>query len=213
MSNRTARLAFSLAYKDPDGTAVRVPNRKDQASDAPYGASAASEIDVPDLTAAATEYAVPFGSVNLAATLVLLENLTGQELEVKANAPPSASGTLSSGAVDITLANAVGDRLLVERTTSAGTAGVLSVKRKSDTEVTVQSWLAGTGIQALDTSVVKVYNHKADFTHRIPDKGFFMPVAGSEAPSAGKLTSVTVKTTATQSGAGTVNAYVFGDPE
>lgn len=68
------------------------------------------------------------------------------------------SGTLVAGTVDITLANAVGDRLAVVMTASGGTPGILSVKRKSSTKVTVGSWLAGTGIEVADTSTVKVYN-------------------------------------------------------
>jgi hypothetical protein len=68
------------------------------------------------------------------------------------------SGALVAGTKDLTLANAVGDRLAVVMTASGGTPGVLSVKRKSATEVTVESWLAATGIQVLDTSTVKVYN-------------------------------------------------------
>lgn len=67
-------------------------------------------------------------------------------------------GTLVAGTKDITLANVAGDLLAVRLKTSAGTPGVLSVKRKSDTEVTVESWLAATGIQVLDTSVVTVFN-------------------------------------------------------
>ncbi len=72
-----------------------------------------------------------------------------------------AAETLVAGTVDVTLANLVGDRLVVALNVAAGTPGVLSVKRKSATEVTVQSWLDATGIQALDTSTVKVYNFGA----------------------------------------------------
>lgn len=72
--------------------------------------------------------------------------------------PTFVTGTLVAGTKDITLANAAGDRLSVLLVTAGGTPGVLSVKSKSATEVTVQSWLAGTGLEELDTSVVKVYN-------------------------------------------------------
>lgn len=68
------------------------------------------------------------------------------------------TGTLVAGELDVTLTNAVGDRLCVALVTSHGTAGVLSVKRKSGSEVTVQSWLAATGIQVLDISDIIVYN-------------------------------------------------------
>lgn len=73
-------------------------------------------------------------------------------------ASAGVDGTLVSGTVDILLSSAALDQLAVVLKTSGGTPGVLSVKRKSATEVTVQSWLAGTGIQTSDTSVVTAYN-------------------------------------------------------
>lgn len=69
-----------------------------------------------------------------------------------------ATAALSGGTIDRALANVAGDHLVVVRLASAGTPGVLSVKRKSDTEVTVESWLAGSGLQVLDTSTCTVYN-------------------------------------------------------
>jgi len=69
------------------------------------------------------------------------------------------AGTLVAGTTDIALANVAGDRLaVVMEDDNGGTPGVLSVKRKSNTEVTVESWVDGTGVQALDVSDVKVYN-------------------------------------------------------
>lgn len=67
-------------------------------------------------------------------------------------------GVLVAGTVDITLNNVAGDRLAVALKTSGGTPGILSVVRKNATTVTVTSWLAGTGVQALDTSTVLAYN-------------------------------------------------------
>lgn len=72
--------------------------------------------------------------------------------------PTGVTGTLAAGVKDIALANVSGDQLSVVLVTSGGTPGVLSVKRKDAATVTVQSWLAGTGIQTADTSVVKVFN-------------------------------------------------------
>lgn len=70
-----------------------------------------------------------------------------------------ATGTLVLGTCDITLANTAGDRLIVAAgADNGGTPGVLSVKRKNNTTVTVESWLAATGIQVLDVSDVSVYN-------------------------------------------------------
>lgn len=68
------------------------------------------------------------------------------------------SGTLVAGTATLSLASATTDVLAVQRTTSGGTAGVLSVVRATASTVTVTSWLAGTGVQVLDTSTVVVYN-------------------------------------------------------
>lgn len=183
---------------------------KTKVSAAFRGSSAETQVDVPNAASASTEYAVPFGSVTNA-TLVEIENQTGQEVKAKVGDYASASGTLASGTKDITLANAVGDILAVVMTTSGGTPGVLSVKRKSDTEVTVQSWLSGTGIQTSDTSVVKVYNLKDLYPFNLPDGG--RVVVGMEGlPTNGKITAAGVKLTGSQSGDAQVLTRVFGDP-
>jgi hypothetical protein len=67
------------------------------------------------------------------------------------------SGDLVAGTVDLALANVAGDRLSAVVVTPGGTPGILSVKRKSDTEVTVESWEAD-GAESDDTSTVKAYN-------------------------------------------------------
>lgn len=91
-----------------------------------------------------------------------------QTLGVSADAMPAmfpalaasagVQGTLVAGTVDIALPNAAGDVLAVHLVTAGGTPGVLSVKSKDADTVTVESWLAATGIEALDTSVVAAYN-------------------------------------------------------
>lgn len=212
MTNKLATLKFSLSYPDGNNVMQRVPDNGSLSCQAPFQAESVGVIDVPDTTASATEYSIPFGSIGVGATFLLVQNKTGQDLEFQMQQPPSASGALVSGTKDLTLDNAVGDRLSVLLTVSGGTPGVLSVKRKSATEVTVQSWLAATGIQASDTSTVTVYNYgPAHYLQRVPDKGlavFAMPAAAG----AKKITSAIAKTTGTQSGAGTIAYYVFGDP-
>lgn len=211
MSNKSASFRTSLQYVDGDGNTVRAPTQGTDSTTCPYqGASPDGQIDVPDTTAADTEYAVGFGSV-AGATYIEIENKTGADLKAKVNDPTSASGTLVSGTKDLTLANVAGDRLVVLLTTSGGTPGVLSVKRKSDSEVTVQSWLSGTGIQSSDTSVVTVYNYKDGYPLQLAPNGKLV-VAQATLPTAGKISAAGVKTTATQSGAGSVSTRVFGDP-
>jgi hypothetical protein len=212
MSNKNAILRSSLQWVGGGGGVSKSPEGggTDTINATYREAEPDSQIGVPDTQASGTEYDIPFGSI-AAASLLQIENQTGQTIKARVNAPPSASAALVSGTKDITLANAVGDLLMVALVTSGGTPGVLSVKRKSDTEVTVQSWLSGTGIQTLDTSTVKVYNLTDLYPLQLPDQAKLI-VAMAAVPSAGKVTSASVKTTATQSGAGTVVGRVFGDP-
>lgn len=168
-----------------------------------------SVVVVPDTTVAATEYEIPFGS-SAAATLLMVENNSGQAVKARVNAPASVEGTLVSGTKDLTLANVAGDRLVVLLKTSGGTPGILSVKRKSDTEVTVESWTTD-GLQDADTSTVTVYNYADGYPFQLADDGKLIIVQPS-LPSAGKITAAKVKTTTTQSGDGEVIGRVFGDP-
>lgn len=75
-----------------------------------------------------------------------------------------ADGTLVGGTIDIVMANVPDDRLsVILMNDNGGTPGVLSVKRKNAIEVTVESWLAGAGIQVLDVSDVRVYDFGQPF--------------------------------------------------
>ena len=90
-----------------------------------------------------------------------IKRVSDTEVKITSHVDPvAATGTLVAGTIDITLANAVGDKLSVALVAdNAGTPGVLSVKRKSATEVTVESWLAATGLEVLDVSSVSVTNN------------------------------------------------------
>ncbi len=81
-ANLNARLGVTLSYTNEEGgtstmTAIAVA--------AKYQSQSHGTIDVPDTTAADTEYSIPFGSVDEGATLMILENRTGQDVEVKIN--------------------------------------------------------------------------------------------------------------------------------
>lgn len=216
MSNKIASIRSSISYANGSGGTSRAPTIGQDSIGAPYQAAEADgQIDVPDATGAGTEIQVPFGAVE-EATLFQLENKTGQDIKISiGNAPgsvTSASGTLVSGTKDIALANAVGDQLVVlAGASNGGTPGVLSIKRKSDTEVTVQSWLAGTGIQTADVSDVFVVNYRDSYQWQLPPNGKVL-IAGAALPEGGGLKEVWVKTTALQSGDGELVARIFGDP-
>ncbi len=89
-------MTFQLTYVGPDGDQVVMPQRTVLSS---YQAQNHGTIDVPDTTASATAYDVPFGGITVDATCGLVENRTGQELEVKINGAAAASQTLPNGGV------------------------------------------------------------------------------------------------------------------
>ncbi len=208
MANKTASLGISLVYTGPAGEVVTRPAETLAAA---YQAESVDLIDVPDLEAMGTEHPVSFGSIGVGASLMLLKNRTGQDLEMHLNgAPPSETGTLVAGTKTIAMVvGSTGDLRVVAGANNGGTPGILSA-RKSGGNVIVESWLAGTGIQALDISDFTVYDDGA-VVPNLPNNALAI-VAMAALPAAGKLTSCTLKTTAAQTGAGTIETRVFGDP-
>ncbi len=81
MSNKNGSLKLSLAYTNPDGDS----SKQDVSVAFHYQAQSHGTIDVPDTTASATAYEIPFGSIDVAATMVVIANRTGQSCEVKVN--------------------------------------------------------------------------------------------------------------------------------
>lgn len=209
MPNKTATIQVRLTYEGPDDESVVAPHLS---VTVPYsaGGQLVGGIDIPDAAAISTEYAVPFGTI-ASATALLVTNRSGQDVLVRINGQPgSATGTLVSGTITIALASVTGEHLSVERVTSIGTAGILSVRRSSG-NVIVESWLAGTGIQALDLSAVKVRQGGSPDLFRLPT-GATMLVAAPAAPGSTPLASASVLLTAEQDGAGSIVTKVFGDP-
>ncbi len=209
MTNKLATFKVSLSYPGSGGETVKPP---DVSVAAPFSAGAFLDggVDIPDTTAASTEYALSFGSI-AAATGLIVENQTGQDLHVKLNGGPAAvTGTLVAGTKTLALASVTGEKLCVALATSHGTPGILSVRR-SGGNVIVESWLAGTGLQASDISDIIVHNGGSPQLFRLPDGGV-MAIAAPAAPGSSALASASVVTTGTQAGAGAVAFKVFGDP-
>ncbi len=82
MANKSASLKITLSYQAPGGS---------QASFAPstitipYSAQAESTVDVPDTTAAATVFPVPFGSIADGATMLIVQNNLDTAITLKIN--------------------------------------------------------------------------------------------------------------------------------
>lgn len=95
MSNKTATLKLSVAYTDPEGNSATLGP---MSVVCPYQAQSHGAIDVPDTEASSTVHTVPFGSIGTAASCVVVENKTGQELAVKINGAATASHRIAAGA-------------------------------------------------------------------------------------------------------------------
>src|ERR1041385_1655492 len=81
MANSLATVSYSVQYTDADGKTV-TPSAV--STSCPYQSQTVGTIDVPDTTASATVYSIPFGGVD-DAFLILVVNKTGQDLSVKVN--------------------------------------------------------------------------------------------------------------------------------
>ncbi len=81
MSNLTASLTISCAYKDEEGANRTITPITEACT---YAGQSHGAIDVPDAETSATVHAVSFGSVAKATCAIIL-NRTGQALEVTVN--------------------------------------------------------------------------------------------------------------------------------
>lgn len=202
-----ANFQIRLSYIGPNDESVTAPHVSKSVLYG-EGAQLVGGIDVPDATASGTMFAVPFGVI-AEATGFVLENRTGQEIRARLEAANgSVTGTLVAGTATVAFAAVPGERLSVEAgDDNGGTPGVLSVRRSAG-NVIVESWLAGTGLEAADVSDFTVYNNAGP---ALPDESVLV-YASPTAPAAAALGSASIWLTALQSGAGSVVTKVFGDP-
>ena len=70
----------------------------------PYRALSDGIIDVPDTTASATAYSIPFGGIGTGATLLHVKNKTGQDMIVKINGSLALFNLPTNGEVTISAA-------------------------------------------------------------------------------------------------------------
>lgn len=89
----TASLTVSLQYSAPGGN---TPVAQFQVT-TEYTASAVGVIDIPDATAAETEFEVPFGSIENALAVVI-RNTNNQELGIRIGAAEADEFTIAPGA-------------------------------------------------------------------------------------------------------------------
>lgn len=100
MSNKLAVLKLYLSYTGPTGDQIAPSPVQVQC---PYTSEVAGTIDVPDTTAAAHDYSVPFGAIATECTCALIVNNTkngvnpGTDLGVKINGAASESHRIPPG--------------------------------------------------------------------------------------------------------------------
>ncbi len=82
MSNKAGTVRINMTYKGPSAETAKLPEKSVAFA---YMAQEHGTVDVPDTTAEDTAVEIPFGSVGDAATMILLQNRTGQDVEVKIN--------------------------------------------------------------------------------------------------------------------------------
>jgi hypothetical protein len=82
MADKTATFSVALSYQNPGGAIAAAPP---QVASVPYQAMTYGELDIPDATAASTEFPVSLAGIGTAATGIMLKNESGQELDVEFN--------------------------------------------------------------------------------------------------------------------------------
>lgn len=102
MANDTASVTLALTYTR-NGQTITIPTKR---INAPFQAYVDGDVDVPDATAGDTEIAIPMGSIGTGATLVVLENDTGQDLKVEIAGAAAPSHDLPDGGFAVILAAA-----------------------------------------------------------------------------------------------------------
>jgi hypothetical protein len=224
MANKTANSSLQLSYIAPLGNTTQISPPLSVAT--PYNGLSEGTWDLPALTAPGETLTVPLGGI-VVPTGFVLKNNSDADVQVEVNndvagvtgyvSASSGAHTLSSGTITFALSSVSGEQLSVSETTPGGTPGILSVRR-SGGNVIVESWLAGTGIQTLDTSVVTVLQSGPAVTINAAG-AFTMPPGGcftmfspvTDTPST-PITEIVLTTETEATAGGSVGYLVFGDP-
>lgn len=134
MSNKIGSVKVTLSYPGPGGSTVAAS----QSILASFMGSSSGQIDVPDATAGATAFSVPFGTVATGATMVLVVNKMGQDAILKVNGSLALNNIPDGGVALITAASlpAASKLTAVSLTTTDTVDG-------SETDRTIDYWVLG----------------------------------------------------------------------
>ena len=110
MANKTATAKLKLSYTSPFGVAIALP---EMTFACPYEAHSVSGIDVPALTNSGASFDVPFGPVD-EATCVVIVNRLAAPLDVKINGAADASHSIAADSCMMFALTAVGSTEITE---------------------------------------------------------------------------------------------------
>lgn len=91
----SATIAFQYQAQDGSSRSVALPLSAD------FSAYNDGKIDVPDATASGTPFNVPFGSIGTDCRFSVVQNNTGQPLEMHLNGSVTANYTLAPGGIQV----------------------------------------------------------------------------------------------------------------
>ena len=111
MANKTATLKFTLTYPAPGGGSASVPQTT---VSVPFQAMNDGTFDIPGATMSGVEFQIPFGSIDVGATLLMVFNKTPQPLILKVNGG------------DVTNTIPAGDMAIIEAGTTIGGTPILT---------------------------------------------------------------------------------------
>lgn len=134
MSNKIGSLKVTASFPGPGGSTVSAS----ESVLAAFAASSYGQVDVPDQTAGAVAFDIPFGSIAVGASGILVQNNMGQDAILKINGSAALNDIPDGGVVLIAAAGLPASAKLtaLSLTTTATVDG-------STTARTVDFWVLG----------------------------------------------------------------------
>jgi len=201
----SATLGFTLTYTAPGGG----NGTASQSVVSPYTPQEESTLDIPAATPADTAFAIPFGTVDSGAVLVV-KNRTALDVGLRIDGP-TADGVLVAGQVVITIDSLAGDVLKVTQLAANGDPGTTTYEVLRIGPTTVRVVAHDAAFAFLNTAVASVrVENLGKYAFTVPAGGF-CAVGGALPPAV--LTSKQLKKASvvtTDVTVGTVETFVFG---
>jgi hypothetical protein len=95
MANEIGSIKVIVSFPGPGGAMVAASENVLAA----FAGSSFGQVDVPDMTAGATAFAIPFGSIATGASAILIQNKMGQDAVLKINGSAALNDIPDNGVV------------------------------------------------------------------------------------------------------------------